>query len=319
MVRNMFYKDKVVLVTGGAGFVGSHFVEELLKMGAKVKIPLHGRESRIKDDCIETVSADLMNFNDCLKVCEGVDHVIHAAGSVGAAGVKAVDAMTSIRENLVMTSQMLEAAWRSDVKRFLLFSSSTVYPATDYPVKEEEVPDPHPVYFGYGWMRRYSELLAMYVAENSDMDIAICRPTAIYGRYDKFDPYRSHFIAALIRRAVEKEDPFVVWGTGEEKRDILHVMDLVRGSLLLLEKHAVCDPVNIGFGKAATIKDVVDVILKASGHEDAEIVFDTSKPSTIPVRMVDISKAERVIGFRPQVTLGDGIKDTVDWFRKQQA
>jgi len=315
----VFYKNKQVLVTGGTGFVGTHFVEELLKLGAKVKIPLHGRQLRIKDDSIETVYADLMDFNNCLKVCKGVDYVIHATGAVGAASVKAVDAMTSIRGSLVMTSQMLEAAWRADVERLLLFSSSTVYPATDYAVKEEEVCDPHPVYFGYGWMRRYFELLAKYVAENSDMGIAICRPTAIYGRYDKFDPYRSHFLAALIRRAVEKEYPFVVWGTGEEKRDILHVTDLVRGCLLLLEKHALCDPVNIGCGKAVTVKEVVDIILKASGHEDAEIVFDTSKPSTIPVRMVDTSKAERVLGFRSQVTLEDGIKDTVDWFRKQQA
>ena len=314
----MFYKDKKVLVTGGTGFVGTHFVQALLEQGARVvRIPVHKRQPLIKHESIETVSADLNNLADCLKVCEGMDYVIHAAGAVAAAGVTVTNPMSAIAANLILTVRVLEAAWSKGVKRTLIFSSgTTAYPDADYPVKEEEMwnAPPPAVYFGYGWMRRYLELLSGFVASKSDMGLAICRPTAVYGRHDDFDPKTSHVIPALIRRAVEKENPFVVWGTGNEIRDFLHVTDLVRGCLLLLEKHAKCDPVNIGYGKTVTIKEIVEIILKAAGHEDADVRFDASKPTTIPVRMVNTDKAKELLGFIHHVSLADGLKDTVDWY-----
>ncbi len=313
----MFYKDKKVLVTGGTGFVGTHFVQALLDHGARVRIPIHKRQPLISHENIETVSADLNKLEDCLKVCEGADYVFHAAGAVAAAGVTVTNPMSAIAANLILTVRVLEAAWSKGVKRTLIFSSgTTAYPDADYPVKEDEMwtAPPPPVYFGYGWMRRYLELLGEFVASKSDMGIAICRPTAVYGRHDDFDPKTSHVIPALIRRAVEKENPFVVWGTGNEIRDFLHVSDLVRGCLLLLEKHAVCDPVNIGYGKTVTIKEIVEIILKAAGHKDAKIEFDASKPTTIPVRMVNTDKAKDLLGFASHISLADGLKDTVDWY-----
>jgi GDP-L-fucose synthase len=107
-----------------------------------------------------------------------------------------------------------------------------------------------------------------------------------------------------------------VWGTGNEVRDFLHVTDLVRGCLLMLEKHAVCDPVNIGYGKTVTIKDVVGAILKAAGHDRAQVVFNSSKPTAIPVRMVDTSKAKRLLSFEPSISLEQGLADTVRWYRE---
>jgi GDP-L-fucose synthase len=126
----------------------------------------------------------------------------------------------------------------------------------------------------------------------------------------------SHVIPALIRRAVAKENPFEVWGTGDEVRDFLHISDLVRGCLLALEKHAVCDPVNIGYGKTITIRDVVKAILKAASHDRAEVIFNSSKPTAIPVRMVDTSKAKRILGFEPSVSLEQGLLDTVRWYQE---
>jgi len=314
----MFYEGKVVLVTGGSGFVGTHIVQELLKHGAKVRVPIHQSPLIIQDKRIETVDADLTRQEDCLAVVKGVDYVFHAAGAVASAAVTASNPMAAITTNLILTAQMLQAAWAGEVERFLLFSSSTAYPAADYPIKEEEMWNgpTHPSYFGYGWMRRYLERLGEFVASKSKMKIALVRPTAVYGRCDNFDPVVSHVIPALIRRAVEKEDPFVVWGTGEEVRDFVHASDIARGSLLALEKYAVCDPVNIGYGKAVTIKEVVRIILEAAGHETATVVFNTSKPTAIPFRMVDISKAKEILGFEPEVSLENGLKDTVEWYRK---
>jgi len=310
----MSYEGKIVLVTGGTGFVGTHIVQELLKHGAKVRVPIHNRPLIIKDEHIETVYADLTKQEDCLRAVKGIKCVFHAAGWVGSAA--AGTPMTGITTNLILTAQMLQAAWEENVERFLLFSSSTGYPALNRPVKEDEMwsGPTHPSYFGYGWMNRYKERLGEFVTSKSNMKIALVRPTAVYGRWDNFDPKTSHVIPALIRRAVNKENPYIVWGTGDEVRDFLHITDLARGCLLMLEKCADCDPVNIGYGKVITIKEIVNIILEATGHTDAEAIFDVSKPTTIPFRMVDTSKAKKILGFEPVISLEEGLRDTVRWY-----
>lgn len=315
----MFYEGRKVLVTGGSGFVGIHIVQELLKQGAHVRVPLHERPMPMELEGVETMEADLTNAGDCQRVMDGVDYVFHAAGSVAAAGVTVTNPMSAITGNLILTARVLEAVMSSKAKGILIFSSGvTAYPQTEHAVKEDEMwtAPPPDIYFGYGWMRRYLELMGEFVAQKSEMGVAICRPTAVYGRFDNFDPKRSHFIPALIRRAVEKEDPYVVWGTGEEMRDILHVTDLARGCLLLLEKHAKCDPVNIGYGQATKVREVVEIILKASGHDGAKVEFDATKPTTIPVRMVDTSKAKSLLGFESSVSLEEGIADMIGWYRE---
>ncbi len=315
-----FYRGKKVLVTGGTGFIGTHFVEELLQQSAMIRVPIHQRPLKINNQEIETIPADLACLEDCLKACEDVDYVIHAAGAVSAAGITVTNPMSAISTNLILTARILEAAMEKGVKRILIFSSgTTAYPLADYSIKEEEMwtAQPPPIYFGYGWMRRYLELLGQFVTSKSSMGVAICRPTAVYGRHDDFDPKTSHVIPALIRRAVSKENPFIVWGTGEEIRDFLHVTDLVRGCLLLLEKHAVCDAVNIGYGEAVSIKQLVEIILKGAGHGVADVQFDDSKPTTIPMRMVDTTKAKDILGFYPVMPLPQGLEDTLQWYLKQ--
>ena len=319
-MSDAFYKDKKVLVTGGTGFVGTHIVQELLKHGAKVRVPIHNCPLLIQDDSIETIQADLALPDDCLPATRDVDFVFHAAGMVTGAGVTALDSMSAITANLILTSRILEAAWASDVKRILVFSSSTGYPVADYPIKEDEFwsGPTHQSYFGYGWMRRYLERLAEYVVSKSDMKIAIVRPTAVYGRFDDFDPVRAHVIPALILKAVERISPYEVWGTGDEVRDFLHVQDLARGCLLMLERHAECDPVNIGYGQVVTIGQIVRLILKAADHSDGRIVFDASKPTAIPFRMVDTSKAKTLLAFEPEISLEEGLRDTVEWYRRRK-
>ncbi len=316
MSDTSFYRGKKVLVTGGTGFVGLHFAQELLRLGAQVRVPLHERELILKDNRIETIPADLTRLEDCRRVAKGVQYVFHAAGAVSAAGVTASNPMAAITSNLILTSQMLQAAWMEGVERFQVFGSSTGYPAADHAIKEEEMwaGPTYPAYFGYGWMRRYLERISEFVASKSPMKIALVRPTAVYGRWDNFDPMTSHVIPALIRRAVEKQDPYVVWGNGREVRDFLHITDLVSGCLLMLENHAECDPVNLGYGRVVTVKEIVKIILQAAGHESAEVVFDTTKPSTIPFRMVDTAKAKALFGFEAKVSLEDGLADTVAWY-----
>lgn len=316
----MFYKDKHVLVTGGTGFIGRHFVKTLLEEGALVRVPLHERPLPFNNERIETIQADLTRQEDCIKAAEGIDYIFHAAGAVAAAAVTTSNPMAAITANLVLTSQILQAAWSTGTERVLIFGSSTGYPAVNHPVKEEEMwaGPTHPTYFGYGWMRRYLERLGEFVASKSSVKVAIARPTAVYGRHDNFDPKTSHVIPSLIRRAVLRENPFVVWGTGNEVRDSLHVTDLVRGCLLLLEKCPNAEPVNIAYGKGYAIKETIQIILKTAGHENADVRFDATKPSTIPFRMVNTAKAKQLLGFEPEISFENGLGDTVKWYSAEK-
>jgi GDP-L-fucose synthase len=316
----MFYASRLSLVTGGAGFIGTHLAKALLEQGGRVRLALHHRAPIVRDPRIETVQADLTRQEDCLKAMQGVDLVFHAAGAVSGVGAGADHAMAGITTNLNLTAQVLQAAWVAGVERILIFSSSTVYPASDHAIREDEAAEsgPHPSYLGYGWMRRYFEHLAEFVASRSGVKVALVRPTAVYGPHDNFDPATSHVVAALVRRAVAKLDPFEVWGTGDEVRDFLHVEDLARGCLLTMEKHAACDPINIGYGSPVTIRRVVDIILEAAGHTKADVRFDGSKPTAIPVRLVDTSKAKRLLGFEPRISIESGLRDLVRWYAAQR-
>jgi len=298
--------------------VGSHIAQALQEQGTLVRVTVHRRPMPVDSGDFDFCEADLTTAQDCLRAAEGMDFIFHAAGCVGAAGLKGSQVMSAITPNLIMTSLMLEAGWKAGAKRFLLFGSSTGYPVASHPVKEEEMwsGPTFPGYFGYGWMRRYLERLAEFVHGQSEMKIALVRPTAVYGRRDNFDPARGHVIPALVRRALEKEDPFVVWGSGGEVRDFLHVRDLAKGCLLALQAYAECDPVNIGYGRGVTIREVVEIILREADHKRARIVFDASKPTAIPVRVVDTGKARRILGFEPEVSLREGLKDTIEWYRR---
>ncbi|HUO93068.1 MAG TPA: NAD-dependent epimerase/dehydratase family protein [Rhizomicrobium sp.] len=316
----MFYEGKVCAVTGGSGFVGTHLVKALLAQNARVRAIVHERPMIVEDPRIETVAADLTLQPECRRALEGAQYVFHCAGAVSAAGVTVNNPMSAITANLAITANVLEAAWATKVERIQIFGSSTGYPVSDHPIREDEMwsGPTHPSYFGYGWMRRYLERMGEFVHQRSGATkVVLVRPTATYGRYDNFDPAASHVIPALIRKAVERMDPFEVWGTGDEIRDFLHIEDLARGCLLALEKMPNCEPVNIGYGKVITVREIVQDILDATGHRP-KIFFDTTKPTTIPVRMVDCSKARKVLDFEPTISLRDGLRDTVDWFLAQR-
>lgn len=315
-----FFFQKTVLITGGTGFVGSHFCENLLNLGAKVRIPIHQRSSRLNSPDLEQIPADLMRTDDCRNLCTNVDFIVHAAGPVSGVGLKKepYSYLENMRQNTLLLFNMLQAAWHQGVRKFLLFSSSTGYPAIEQPVNETDfwMGDVPESYLGYGWMRRYFEKLGEFVGKSSGMQVLIVRPTAIYGAWDNFDPLTSHVIAALIKRAFDRETPFEIWGTGQEVRDFLEVRDLVRGGLLMLEHAQPGDPVNIGSGQAYTIAEIARLILNHSGNASVPLIFNPERPSALPYRAVNIQKAQNSIGFYPQISLEEGISDLCSWYAK---
>jgi len=311
------FKDKKVVVTGGTGFIGTHYIEELLTRGARVITSIHEVPFKMYDDRITWLEdINLENLDDALKLLEGADYVIHSAGKICHPSNVANDFQVSLNQIKVITN-VLEASYKSGVKGFVDVNSSTGYPDRRYPITEDEYWDDEPYisYYGYGWMRRYREKLMEHTSHLTDMKIGIARGTAIFGPHDNFNLKTCHVIPALIKRVLSGEDPFVVWGSPDVVRDFLYVKDVVNGALLVLEKGESMRPYNLGYGSTITIGEIVDTILKATG-KNPKVEWDNSKPTTIPFRACSTERISKELGFKPEYTFEEGIEETVKWYKE---
>ena len=323
------FKDKKVVVTGGSGFIATHYIEELLSRGAQVithtRPQPYTKKLRLADDRIEVLeNVDLENIKDCEKLIRGkyfhglgqADYVIHSAGKICHPSNVAKDFQVSLNQIKVITN-VLEASYKSGVKGFLDVNSSTGYPDRRYPITEDEYWDGEPYisYYGYGWMRRYREKLMEHTSHLSDMHIGLARGTAIFGPHDNFNLKTCHVIPALIKRVLGGENPLIVWGSPDVVRDFLYVKDVVKGALLVLEKGESMRPYNLGYGSTITIGEIVDTILKVTG-KNPKVEWDNSKPTTIPFRACSTERISKELGFKPEYTFEEGIEETVRWCRR---
>tara|TARA_R110000851_G_scaffold212170_8_gene364858 strand:- start:4874 stop:5821 length:948 start_codon:yes stop_codon:yes gene_type:complete len=313
----MFYEGKKVLVTGAGGLVGTQVAKLLLEQGAQVRGTYRNREVPSWVGDIETMQCNFMDIEDVKKAVKGMDIVFVCSANTSGAGVMARDPLQHITPNLIMNSTLMEESYRAGVERFFFVSSATTYPPADYPIKEDEVFDgePYKTYFGVGWMKRYTEILGQFYHRNDLMKIAMVRPANIYGVQGEFSDETGHVLPALIRRALEKQDPYVVWGNPDVVRDFTHSKDMARACLDVVEKYAVCDPINIASSNLVTIGESVDLILKYANHNITP-QYDETKPVTIQYRALDTTKAKDVIGYKPTISFEDGMQETVEWIRK---
>jgi GDP-L-fucose synthase len=312
------FRNARVLVAGGTGFVGVNLIRRLLALGARVAATLHVREPVLVDDRITYIRGDLRRQEDCAAAVQGVDYVFMCAANTSGAAVIAKTPLVHLTPNILMNISMLDAAYQAGVKKFLFISSNIVYPLTDYPVKEGDVTNEfYEKYFIAAWMKRFTEIVCEIYATKiaRPMKVCVVRPANIYGEHDDFDWETSHVIPALIRKVVERYDPIEVWGEGTDLKEFIYVGDFVEGMLIAMEKIDSFDPVNIAAGRPCTVKDALHIILKVDNYANARVVFDTSKPTMIPKRLIDISKATNELGFRPKTTLEEGLARTVAWYR----
>lgn len=316
---NQFLRNKKVLVTGGAGFVGTNLILKLLEKGTKIRATIHKKPPQIKNSNIEFVEADLIKPSDCKKVVEGIDLVFMCAANTSGAAVIEKTPLAHVTPNAIMNTLMLEAAHRANVKKFLFISSNTVYPLTNFPVKETDVNHKlYEKYFPVGWMKLFSEKMCeMYSTKiKNPMTTIIVRPGNIYGPYDDFDWENSHVIPALIRKVVERQNPLEVWGDGLDIKDFIYVEDFVEGLILAMEKINQFDQINLGGGKPINIKQVLQTILEADNFKNVKVVFNSSKPTMIPIRLINISKAKKILDFTPTTSLEQGLTKTINWYRR---
>ncbi len=311
-----FYRGKRVLVTGGTGLIGRPLVELLLEAGAAVRVVSLDDPARAPEGC-EFVCADLTYLDRCLEVCADIDIVFHLAGVKGSPAMTARRPASFFVPTLMFSLNMMEAARRRGVQRYLFTSSIGVYAPAEV-FREDDVwstfPSPNDRFAG--WAKRMGELQAeAYRIEHGWDRVSIVRPANVYGPHDNFDPDNAMVVPSLIRRAVEGEDPLVVWGDGSPVRDFIHARDVARGMMLVVER-GVSQPVNLGSGRGVSIRDLVDFILDALPRRPA-VAWDKSKPSGDRMRVMDVSRA-RALGFTPEIAIADGIRETVEWYRRHR-
>ena len=310
-----------VLVAGGAGFIGANLIQRLLRLGANVRATLYRKGPVILDQGIEYLWCDLTKMADCEKAVSGVEFVFLCAAKTSGAAIIESNPLIHVTPNILINAQMLEAAYWAKVDKVIWLSSNVAYPPSgDRPVKEEELflGDPYGKYFAAGWMKRYSEVLCRLYSEKLDrtMSTVVLRPSNVYGPYDDYDFGTSHMTAALVRRVVERHDPLIIWGNGEDIRDLIYVDDFIDAMIMAADKIDSYDPINIGLGRGYSVKQVAQLLLEIDGFTDARIEFDHSKPSMIPIRLLDTRKAERVLEFRATTGLREGLVETIEWYRE---
>lgn len=316
----MLFKDVNVLVAGSTGLIGSHLLRRLVREGAQVRATWHHRSPFFDDPRVEYVQCDLTRAEDCSRVVGGVQHVYLCAASTSGAAAIASTPMIHVTPNILINSQMLDAAYNAGVEKFLWLGSTVAYPVTSRPVKEDEIwaGEPFEKYFFAGWAKRFMEVLCQMYGEKlpKRMTTIVLRPTNVYGPGDDFEPATSHVIPALIRKTVERWNPIEVWGDGSEIRDAIYVDDMVEAMVLAASKLDAYSAINIGLGKGYSVKEILQIILEVDGYTAAEVAFDASKPTMIPIRLIDTTKAESVLGFRARTDLREGIRRTVEWYRQ---
>ncbi len=320
-----FFSEKKIVVTGGTGFAGSHLVEKLVKEGAEVTVPYRNKEKAKKNlktvlNKIILVEGTLENKEFCNTLFQKKDMVFHCAADVGGIQYNVLHSGTIFRNNMISFINILEAARKNKIQRTLVVSSASVYPNySTIPTPENEgfKDAPEPTTEGYGWVKRMGEFLSQAYVKEFGMNIAIIRPSNMYGPRDNFSEEKAHVIPTLLKKIINNEDPITVFGTGNPTRAFLYVEDFCQGAMLAIEKGCDGNPINIGSDEEIAIKDIVEMICNCTGKRP-HILFDTSKPEGHARRASDITKAKHLLGFAPQILIEEGIRRTVKWYMEEK-
>jgi nucleoside-diphosphate-sugar epimerase len=208
------------------------------------------------------------------------------------------------------------------VNRVLYIGSASLYQDSHKKIKEEDLDlntDPPFSYLGIGWVVRYIEKLCEFWHRQTEMEVLIARAANIFGPYAKFNPLTSNFIPAIIRKAVNHDDPFEIWGSPDVTRDVIYSEDFARAITMMMDDDSITyDTFNIGSGIKTTVGDIVKWSLQYAGHHPSKIRYNTSKPTTIRYRELDCSKIQQKFGWKPQYSIEDGVRKTLEWWVKNK-
>ena len=305
-----FWRNKRVLVTGGAGFLGSHLLEKLGDCGCQnIFVP------RSKD-------YNLVEMGGVKKVYQDSrpDIVIHLAARVGGIGANRANPGKFFYDNLIMGVQTMEVGRQFGIEKFIALGTVCAYPKlSPVPFKEENLWNGYPEETNapYGLAKKMLLVQSQAYRRQYEFNSIFLLPVNLYGPGDNFDLESSHVIPALIKKCFDaiqnREEKIVVWGDGTPTREFLYVEDAAEAILLASEKYNKTEPVNIGAGFEISIKDLVKLIARFTGFKGG-IVWDTTKPNGQPRRCLDTTKAEKEFGFKAKTSFREGLKKTVEWY-----
>jgi len=314
-----------ILVTGTSGLIGYNLAERLIKDGHKVHGTIHKNNKRVKG--VEYFYGDLRDMEFCKEITEKMDIVINCSANTSNAVDTVKSPLVHVTPNVIMNTQLIEAAYFNEVKKYVFISSSTVYPPSGEKRVDESwniFEEPYPVYHAVGWMKRYGEVLCDLYANHlsPNMDCLVIRPANCYGPHDKYDFDKCHVTPATIRKVVEYHVPIKVWGDGKDVRDIIYIDDFVDGLVTVMDKcKEKYEVVNIGSNESYTIIKILEKCLEIEmGKKIYEypVKFIQGKPSMIPIRKISSDKMKEKYGWERKHTLEGGLKKTINWYKEQK-
>jgi len=310
-------KKTIVLICGASGFIGRNIAERLSKRN---DLQIFGTYLTEKPNIkgIKLIKVDLTNATEVDKVITGKDIVIQAAAVTSGSKDIVTKPYIHVTDNAIMNSLIFKSSHDHKVKHVVFFSCTVMYPNKKTPVKESdfnfEITDK---YFGVGWTKVYLEKMCEFYSRLGNTKYTAIRHSNMYGPYDKYDLEKSHFFGATVTKVLtSKTNKIAVWGDGSEKRDLLYISDLVDFvEIVLKNQKDKFELINIGFGKAYSVKEVIQKIVKISDKK-LDLDFDTSKPSIKFDLTVNSEKAQKKYNWKPKITLEKGIEMTVEWYNK---
>lgn len=312
---------KKVLICGATGFIGRNIAEALTQRGDFHVFGTHFEAKPLPYPKITMLYADLTRKEDVARVVQGMDIIIQAAATTSGAKEILSKPYYHVTDNAVMNSLIFRAAYESKVSHVIFFSCTVMYQSSDLPVKETDF-DPnkeiYPSYFGTGWTKVYIEKMCEFYSRIGNTKYTVIRHSNIYGPYDKFDLERSHVFGATVTKVMTatNQGKITVWGNGEEERDLLYISDLVNFVELAIDKQGTDFALfNVGCGSSLSVNELVKTLIANSGKNIA-VTYDTSKPTIKTKLCLDITKARNTLGWRPHVSLNEGIQKTLAWYRK---
>jgi len=311
---------KNILICGATGFIGRNLLDYYYKQGGyNIRAIHHQRPALEGYDGVEWVKCDLKNPKQVQEVMIGIDIIMQFAATTSGAKDILDKPYIHVTDNAVINSLLLREAFEQKIEHFIFPSCTIMYQKSEIAIKEldfnplEEIQS---FYFGAGYTKIYLEKMCEFYSRLGKTKHTVIRHSNMYGPYDKYDLEKSHVFGATITKVMTSEDDKInVWGTGEEKRDLLYVEDLIDFIDLAINKQTTpYELFNVGLGEGIKIKDLVHKIVKYS-ERNLEIVHDLSKP-TIPASLfLDCSLAKEKFNWKPKHTLDEGIIKTLDWYK----
>jgi len=312
---------KKILICGATGFIGRNLVEYYTKKDEYVVFGTYHNSEPYDNSKIKWIKADLNNRKEIDELLKpGYDVLIQAAATTSGAKEIVTKPYYHVTDNAVMNSLLFRSAYDYDIGHVIFFSCTVMHQSSDTPIKETDFDankEIHPNYFGVGWTKVYIEKQCEFYSRIGNAKYTVIRHTNIYGPYDKYDLEKSHVFGATMTKVMTTPDngKIIVWGKGEEERDLLYVSDLVDFVDLAIENQKTkFELFNAGAGYSILIKDLVKKIVNHSG-KNLKIEHDLTKPSINTKLCLDIKKAKKDIKWEPKITLDEGIIKTMDWYK----